>query len=82
VARRRRIAAAATPTGPVDAAEDGPSNGEPDLSDDAELARQLRRERAVAAAASTPSRTGKAAHAAGRGRPAGKSSRPTGKRHR
>jgi len=55
---------------------------EPDLADDAELARQLRRERAVAAAASTPSRAGKPAHAAGRARPTGKASRPTGKRHR
>ena len=64
---------------PSRAAEEG---AEPDLSDDAELARQLRRERAVAAAASTPSRAGKPAHAAGRARPTGKASRPTGKRHR
>ncbi len=84
VARRRRLAAAATPAAPaVDAAMDEPENAEPDLSDDAELARQLRRERAVAAAASTPARTGKGgAHAAGRARPTGKGSRPTGKRHR
>ena len=34
---------------------------EPDLSDDAELARQLRRERAVAAAASAPGPHGKGA---------------------
>ena len=83
VARRRRAAAAlATAAQPVDADGDGPSGAEPDLSDDAELARQLRRERAVAAAASTPARTGKASHAAGRARPSGKASRPTGKRHR
>jgi preprotein translocase subunit SecF len=84
VVRRRRLAAAATPAQPaVDPAMDEPENAEPDLSDDAELARQLRRERAVAAAASTPARTGKGgAHAAGRARPTGKGSRPTGKRHR
>ena len=64
---------------PARAVEEG---AEPDLSDDAELARQLRRERAVAAAASTPSRAGKPAHAAGRARPTGKASRPTGKRRR
>jgi preprotein translocase subunit SecF len=83
VAARRQRIAAATPTGPADAVdENGPSDAEPDLSDDAELARQLRRERAVAAAASTPARTGKPSHAAGRARPSGKSSRPSGKRHR
>jgi len=83
VARRRRAAAAsATAAQPVDADGDGPSGAEPDLSDDAELARQLRRERAVAAAASTPARTGKGAHAASRARPSGKVARPTGKRHR
>src|SRR4029077_14569167 len=83
VARRQRIATAAAPTGPTDAIdENGPSDAEPDLSDDAELARQLRRERAVAAAASTPARTGQGSHAAGRSRPSGKASRPTAKRHR
>jgi len=75
--RQRAKSSAAVPTGP--AVGEG---AEPDLSDDAELARQLRRERAVAAAASTPSRAGKPAHAAGRARPTGKASRPTGKRHR
>src|SRR6478752_4201417 len=76
LARRRRAkSAAAQPEPPAEGAE-------PDLADDAELARQLRRERAVAAAASAPTRTGKAAHAAGRARPTGKASRPTGKRHR
>jgi len=92
VARRRRLAASGTPAAPaadtatdtpIDTAADEPEDAEPDLSDDAELARQLRRERAVAAAASTPARTGKSgAHAAGRARPTGKGSRPTGKRHR
>ncbi len=80
VVRRQRAAAARV--APAEAATDAPSDAEPDLSDDAEVARQLRRERAVAAAASTPVRPGKAAHAAGRGRPSGKASRPTGKRHR
>jgi preprotein translocase subunit SecF len=75
--RQRAKSSAAVPAEPV--AQEG---AEPDLSDDAELARQLRRERAVAAAASTPSRAGKPAHAAGRARPTGKASRPTGKRHR
>jgi preprotein translocase subunit SecF len=73
--RRRAKSAAAQPDPPAEGVE-------PDLADDAELARQLRRERAVAAAASTPSRAGKPAHAAGRARPTGKASRPTGKRHR
>jgi len=73
--RRRAKSAAAQPDPPAEGVE-------PDLADDAELARQLRRERAVAAAASAPTRTGKAAHAAGRARPTGKASRPTGKRHR
>jgi preprotein translocase subunit SecF len=78
VARRQRAKPApAAPTEPT--AED---EMEPDLSDDAELARQLRRERAVAAAASAPARAGKGAHAAGRARPTGKASRPTGKRRR
>jgi preprotein translocase subunit SecF len=75
--RQRAKSSAPAPTEP--AVGEG---AEPDLSDDAELARQLRRERAVAAAASTPSRAGKPAHAAGRARPTGKASRPTGKRHR
>ena len=61
VARRQRAKPApAAPTEPT--AED---EMEPDLSDDAELARQLRRERAVAAAASAPARAGKGAHAGG-----------------
>ncbi len=82
VARRQRAAAAATKPAQAAADADEAANAEPDLADDAELARQLRRERAVAAAASTPARTGKGAHAAGRARPTGKASRPTGKRHR
>jgi preprotein translocase subunit SecF len=50
-------------------------------TDDESLAADLRRERALAAAASTPSRTGKAGDAR-RGRASGKSARPTGKRRR
>jgi preprotein translocase subunit SecF len=74
--RRGRAAAAAE----APAVEDVPGT-EPDMADDEQLARELRRERAVAAAASTPARHAKTAQA-GRSRPAGKASRPTGKRHR
>lgn len=77
VTRRQR--AKASSSAPV---EPSAEEAEPDLADDTELARELRRERAVAAAASTPTRTGKAAHTAGRARPTGKAPRPTGKRHR
>ncbi len=76
VARRKRAAAAAE--APVKEAAAG---AEPDVTDDDQLARGLRRERAVAAAASTPARHAKSTHA-GRARPSGKASRPTGKRHR
>jgi preprotein translocase subunit SecF len=86
VVTRRRRAAAATTTAATNGAENGAENGEfvadPDLTDDDQLSRELRRERAVAAAASTPSRTGKATQTAGRARPTGKASRPTGKRRR
>lgn len=61
----RRARAAATATG-----------DEPDLADDAVLATELRRERAMAAASSAPARPGKSA------RPGSRSSRPSGKRHR
>jgi preprotein translocase subunit SecF len=77
VSRRQRAKSAPAASAPPSVDE-----AEPDLADDAELSRELRRERAVAAAASTPTRTGKAAHAAGRARPSGKAPRPTGKRHR
>ncbi len=66
-ARRARASAApaADPDGDV-----------PDLADDAVLATELRREKAMAAASAAPARPGKSA------RPSGKSSRPTGKRSR
>ena len=51
---------------------------EPDLADDAVLAGELRREKALTAASGVPSRPGKAAPR----RSAGGSSRPTGKRRR
>jgi preprotein translocase subunit SecF len=54
-----------------------PDADEPDIVDDTVLASELRRERAMAAASSTPARHGKAA-----ARPTGKASRPTGKRRR
>ncbi len=54
-----------------------PDGDEPDIADDAVLASELRRERAMAAASSTPARHGKAA-----ARPIGKATRPTGKRRR
>ena len=53
---------------------------EPDLTDDAVLATELRRERAMAAASSAPARPGKSGSRTSR--PSGKSSRPTGKRSR
>jgi preprotein translocase subunit SecF len=59
------------------------ADGDPDLTDDGVLATELRKERAMAAAASTPSRPGKAGDrrgAARTARPTGKASRPTGKR--
>lgn len=65
VAARRRKAAAVQ-AGEVD----------PDLADDAVLDSELRRERAMAAAASAPARPGKSA------RPTGKTARPSGKRTR
>jgi len=72
-ARRARVAAAA-------AGE--PSGDERDLTDDDALAGELRRERAMAAAAGVPARTS-ARRDAGSRRPAGKSAaRPTGKRRR
>lgn len=63
---------------------------DPDLSDDDTLADELRREKALAAAAGVPARTGKAQQQPARrppasrtgGRPTGKASRPTGKKRR
>jgi preprotein translocase subunit SecF len=84
VTRRRRAAAALTTpaTGEQNGEFAADADADPDLTDDDQLSRELRRERAVAAAASTPSRTGKATQTAGRARPTGKASRPTGKRRR
>ena len=70
-ARRARVAAAAAG-----------ETAEPDLGDDDALAGELRRERAMAAAAGVPARSGGARRAPSGGRPAGKSTRPTGKRRR
>jgi preprotein translocase subunit SecF len=75
VAARRARAAAAVTGAAVP--------GDLDPSDDDALAGELRRERAMAAAAGVPSRTAPARRPAGsRERPTGKSSRPTGKRRR
>lgn len=70
VAARRRKAAA------VQAGE-----ADPDLTDDAVLTAELRRERAMAAAASAPARPGKTADRRP-ARPTGKTARPSGKRSR
>jgi preprotein translocase subunit SecF len=74
-ARRRARGATAAAT-----ANDG---SDPDVTDDAVLDAELRKERAMAAAASVPARQAAAGGPQHRGkRPAGKSSRPTGKRQR
>jgi preprotein translocase subunit SecF len=74
VAARRKKAAAA----------DGATDVDPDVTDDAVLATELRKERAMAAASSVPARQARAGGAAQHGgkRPAGKASRPSGKRSR
>lgn len=77
-ARRARSAAAA---GKTEGNASGATADEPDLTDDDALAGELRRERAMAAAAGVPSRTA-SRRDDGRQRPSGKSARPTGKRHR
>jgi preprotein translocase subunit SecF len=74
-ARRKKAAAGAAPTA------DG--SADPDVTDDAVLAGELRKERAMAAAAGVPARrpaAGASQHRAKR--PAGKAARPTGKRNR
>jgi preprotein translocase subunit SecF len=82
--RDRAVSAAATGAD----ASGSPERAEPDLTDDDVLGTELRRERAMAAAAGTPARPGKskgAQHGAGgahAARPRGKSTRPSGKRHR
>jgi preprotein translocase subunit SecF len=78
-ARRRRAAAAMSGAAPPE------EDAGPDLTDDAALEGELRRERAMAAAAASPSRTGKAGarrpHSRAR-QPTGKAARPSGKRGR
>lgn len=58
-----------------------PEGAEPDLTDDAVLAGEERRDRAMAAAASVPARHSRPRATPRAGRPSGKS-RPTGKRQR
>jgi preprotein translocase subunit SecF len=71
--RRARTTAAAV----------GEAPDQPGLADDDGLAGELRRERAMAAAAGIPARTGATRRAtAGRDRSAGRPARPTGKRRR
>jgi preprotein translocase subunit SecF len=77
-ARRRKAAAAASGAAPDE---------DPDLADDAVLAGELRKERAMAAAASVPARQARGGRGTATGqhraaRPAGKAARPTGKRNR
>ncbi len=75
--RRARLAAGRAE------AEAETADGDPDLADDSVLATELRRERAMAAAAGTPARQAPGKRTQGRtGRPSGKPSRPTGKRQR
>ncbi len=78
VAARRQKAAAAS-AAPADGS--APDTDDADLADDAVLAGELRKERAMAAAAGVPARQsrGGGQH---RGRTAGKAARPTGKRNR
>jgi preprotein translocase subunit SecF len=85
VARRNRVASAAAVGEPVgNGTEPASDVAGPDLSDDDVLATELRRERAMAAAACAPSRSGKSTRTGGAHavRPRGKSGRPSGKRHR
>jgi preprotein translocase subunit SecF len=65
------------------AADGSAADTDPDLADDAVLAGELRKERAMAAAASAPARHARpGGQHRGGARPAGKAARPTGKRHR
>jgi preprotein translocase subunit SecF len=75
VAARRAKAAGVAAEGPA-------AEGDPDIADDAVLAGELRKERAMAAAASTPARHSRGGQHRGAARPAGKVARPTGKRQR
>ncbi|TWF80931.1 preprotein translocase subunit SecF [Pseudonocardia hierapolitana] len=74
VAARRAKAAGVT----VDGAA---ADTDPDIADDAVLAGELRKERAMAAAAGVPARQARGGQHRG-ARPAGKVARPTGKRQR
>jgi preprotein translocase subunit SecF len=79
VAARRQKAA-----GVMTAAADGAApDTDPDLADDAVLAGELRKERAMAAAAGVPARQSRGGgQHRGAPRPAGKTARPSGKRSR
>jgi len=59
-----------------------PHDDQPDLADDAVLAGELRRERAVAAAAGVPARAAGRRAPAGRGGRVDRSARPSAKRRR
>ncbi|SHG13204.1 protein translocase subunit SecF [Streptoalloteichus hindustanus] len=61
---------------------EGNGSGADGADDEESLAAELRHERALAAAASVPARTSRAADTRRTRRPAGKSTRPTGKRGR
>jgi preprotein translocase subunit SecF len=77
VAARRAKAA-----GLVPGAEGAASDTDPDIADDAVLAGELRKERAMAAAASVPARQSRGGGQHRGARPSGKAARPTGKRQR
>jgi preprotein translocase subunit SecF len=72
--RRANLARKAELAAQGEAVQDGELGDDFDPSDDESLAAEVRKEKAMAAAASTPSRTPKTA------RPSGKSGRPSGKR--
>ena len=74
-AEERALAARAAKAGTSDGTVD---DDELDATDEESVARELRRERAVAAAAGTPARAQRRPQGGGSGRPTGKSGRPTG----
>ncbi|QYN39683.1 protein translocase subunit SecF [Pseudonocardia sp. DSM 110487] len=74
----RRAKAAGVP----DPADGAAADTDPDLADDAVLAGELRKERAMAAAASMPARHARGGGQSRGARTAGKPARPTGKRQR
>jgi preprotein translocase subunit SecF len=77
VAARRQKAA-----GVAAAAGGAAPDSDPDIADDAVLAGELRKERAMAAAAGVPARQSRGGGQHRGARPAGKAARPTGKRSR